>query len=361
MQPNQKSHIVWQEISSVSKLPALQRQWDWLHARAGESLFTSYDWQSSWITQFWQKHWQLKVLTAFDGDKLVAIVPVYIQSALSIGALSYLYPIGQGEPEHKEVASEYLDVIIEPHYSEQLLLPIKKWLNDINVDIVSWRAALNYSKISKVYLGSSLAQHQSSLNRYRIDCETWSHRQLSRNTRSRWKRSVNQLAKLEAKCKWVAPNDYLRYWHKMEQLHQQRWLNKGKLGAFNSDNFSQFHRRLWLTSSQHHAKMAIIEVDEQPIAIHYYLFDSQTLYFYQSGWDEEQYASLSPGLFLHLWAIENCTLKYYDFMMGSSIHSYKDKFACERTPMFNLYRRKKTFKTTLLGAINKLTSKFKSS
>ena len=96
-------------------------------------------------------------------------------------------------------------------------------------------------------------------------------------------------------------------------------------------------------------------IDKQPIAIHYYLVSDKTYHFYQSGWDEQNFAKLSPGLFLHYWSITHCPKQHYDFMMGGLKNSYKAKFNAEARAILSITVVKNPVKLFLSKVFNKLS------
>ena len=99
--------------------------------------------------------------------------------------------------------------------------------------------------------------------------------------------------------------------------------------------------------------MSAILINGIPIVINYYLHDHDTLYFYQCGWNENEYANLSPGFSLHIWSIINNPLKCYDFMMGNVNDNYKSSFKCnEIATMYDITIYKNSF-------INFIYKKFK--
>ena len=176
---------------------------------------------------------------------------------------------------------------------------------------------------------------KSQSTRYLVAAQSWKISKLSKNMRSRYRRGLNQLTKLDAKIGWVKSEKIDQYWQLMKEFHQLRWRNKDKAGAFASDEFNQFHQKFRQQAPEKIA-MSAIWINDSPIAIHYYFRDSSTLYFYQSGWNENEYAQISPGLILHLWGIEHNTEAFYDFMMGKKQGSYKAKFSPLQQPMYNI-------------------------
>jgi hypothetical protein len=343
MNNDMMNKISWVEITQIEKLHEIRSQWESLNqAQNTFEVFNSPWWIFTWIKTFWQSNWHLKVLTAWENETLVAIAPLYYQQK-SFLSLKTLYPLGQGEAEAKEISSEYVDILIIGHgqgnTQENITLEIKakieQWIQNLKIDQIIWDALSSESTAKDIITEIDAKSTISPATQYIVDCHTWSTEKLSKNMRSRYRRGINQLNKLDAKIDWVQKENCDKYWQIMKEFHQARWRNKNKKGAFCCAEFNTFHEAFRKVSPEN-IVMSAIWVNNVPIAIHYYFVDSTTLYFYQSGWNEIEYSNFSPGLILHLWSIENNTKPFYDFMMGKKKGSYKAKFATMHQPMYNV-------------------------
>jgi hypothetical protein len=331
-----QSVLKWETISDVHKLISLFEDWVSLNNAAPHStLFNSPHWLLTWVKQYWQDDWQLSLLIARHEGKLVVLAPFYIQPPTVIFGAKKLFPLGQGEPEHSEISSEYNNILILPGFEKLVLQKIKKWILNVNVDEIIWRATLANSNVLNLFQSRDLPLTKSEATRYIVNSQTWTPEVLSKNMRSRYRRGLNQLSRLGATIDWVNKESIDQYWLIMKGFHQNRWQSKDKKGAFCCDEFNIFHADFRKNSPESVAMSAIL-VNNLPIAIHYYFIDSTTLYFYQSGWNENEHSNLSPGLILHLWSIENNNKQFYDFMMGAKNDSYKSKFGCKKIPMSNI-------------------------
>ena len=349
--------LKWEIITDIKKVPALFNKWTSLNnSLQNSNLFNSPTWLVSWLDNYWQHNWHLRILTAWHNEELMAIAPLYYQQE-SFLSFKTLYPLGQGEAEVKEVSTEYLDILINNNTPKNTMAEIKskieQWIQDLNTDQFIWRALLSKSNAREIMTHINTPSHISPATRYRVDCPSLTPEKLSKNMRSRYRRGLNQLNKLEAKIDWVQIDDHKKYWQTMKEFHQNRWQNKDKRGAFCSDEFNQFHKDFRKASPKSIA-MSAIWVNDVPIALHYYFVDATTLYFYQSGWDESQYSNVSPGLILHLWTIENNNKPYYDFMMGKTQGSYKAKFGTQQQPMTNITITFSPIKVMMYRALNKI-------
>ena len=348
--------LKWETIGDINELTRLTKEWNTLNNAVNHSsLFNSPYWLLSWAEQYWQSEWQLNLVTVRNNGELIALAPFYIQPAKTIWGVKKLYLLGQGEPECAEIATEYSDILVAPEFKDKVLNKLAKILKSFNVDQILWKALISQSTAKEII---TIISAKSSINRatgYIVNRPLWSPDKLSKNMRSRYRRGLNQLNKLEAKIDWVEKKDFEKYWQVMKEFHQNRWQNKDKTGAFCSDEFNQFHKGFRKASPKSIA-MSAIWVNGVPIALHYYFVDATTLYFYQSGWDESQYSNVSPGLILHLWTIENNNKPYYDFMMGKTQGSYKAKFGTQQQAMHNITLTFSPIKVMMYRVLKKIKS-----
>ena len=309
---------------------------------------------NTWFNCYWQKNWQLHSIAYYQDDNLICLAPLFIEKSKSFPFTNTLYLVGQGEAEYAEAALEYLDLYIKPGYEKIVYPLLTNEINKLNFDQCIIKAIFENSHLAKILPQIKGELTQQNYAQYRVNNIHWQLTQLSKNTRSRINRCKNQLAKLDATVRWLAVDEYNDAWEVLKNYHQHRWQNKGKTGAFASYEFNSFHKTLRKQDNSMVAMSAVF-IGEQPIAIHYYLVSDDTYHFYQSGWDEQNSAKLSPGLFLHYWSITHCPKKYYDFMMGGLNNSYKAKFNADARAMLSITVVKKPVKLLLSKAFNKLT------
>ena len=351
------NNIQWQLITAFDDLSAIAQQWQTLAQQSSAANpFSSPQWLLTWYRTYWQSNWKLMTLAGYIDNNLVAILPCYVQNTLQWPHLKVLHPLGQGEVEEAEISSEYCDAIIAKRFEATVLPQLQKKLAALDIDKILWGAALQSSHIKglleTVFKYTAVTTH----SQYCIERSKWALQSLSKNTRARYKRSNNQLKKINATYHWVDEKEHERYTNLLIEYHQNLWKSRGNKGAFAHEDFKRFHETY---RAKNTVRISAITVANKPIAINYYFFDDTTLYFYQCGWDSEGYANFSLGLSLHLWSIENCAYKYYDFMMGELKNSYKEKFGAHREPMANIEIKvnpKKVFLHKLVHKVFSLTA-----
>lgn len=344
--------ILWKKIEDIKQLSSLTEQWTRLNGEFNDDcLFTSPYWVLNWHEIFWQDNWHLHTFAAYKDNELIALLPFYYQKLNTYWSQNQLFFLGQGEEECTEVASEYLDILFNPKYTA----PVNKFcadlITDSNFDTFNARAIKKDANILKIAPQNALVQNGSQ---YYVKPNNWQENCLSKNTKSKLRRSKNRLTSSKAEFTWVAAQEQEKYWNLMADLHQKRWIKLGQKGAFSDHRFNKFHTRLRQSQQHEQSAMSAILIEGGVIAIHYYLKDQNNLYYYQGGWDEEECKHLSPGFNLHVWSIENCSTYVYDFMMGSVNNSYKSSFNSEKKELYDISMINKPFKHLFLKVIQKI-------
>ena len=327
---NSSKEVHWRVITNFQDLVTIQEKWQDLATTHTDGIFSSPIWLLPWINTYWQKKWQLYVIIGEEKDQLVVFAPFYCQTSSTFPFLKTLYPLGQGEPENAEVASEYQDILISKPTIElyqQLALQIKL----LAYDVLNWRAISEKANLLK--LSSFLKNYSCELTgkRYLINKNASPTNSLSKSSKYKWKKCQKLLSENKAIFTWVEDNQYIEHWNILAYLHQKRWQSQGKPGAFSDPDFSAFHQRF---RTQKTVRMSAISINKKVIAINYYLVFEKNLYFYQSGWDQK-FSDYSPGFAMHQWSILNNDFEQYDFMMGDKSNSYKSKYGCNH--ICNMY------------------------
>jgi CelD/BcsL family acetyltransferase involved in cellulose biosynthesis len=137
-------------------------------------------------------------------------------------------------------------------------------------------------------------------------------------------------------------DEALERFAEMETLHQQRWMTKGKPGAFGVPFFRRFHRAL-LARGFPAGEVDVLRVaaGSKTIGLLYTFFHRGEAYAYQNGFAFESDARLKPGLVSHRLAIEYCRdigLRRYRLLAGES--RYKRTLATESYELYWLSLRR---------------------
>lgn len=326
-------NIRWLYINKIEELESYSSIWKACLSDAENALFNSPEWILQWKNTFWEKNWSLHLYIAFNEDECVLFAPFYIQKNTVFPFIKSLSLLGQGETETYEVSSEYQDIFVNEEFYF-LLTDLSLKINNLSFDQANFKALLERANLLALFSSIKNSFITEAGTRYTYSSLKNTSPILSKNNKSKLNKCKNKLTALNAEYIWVKEEDYDYYWRLMKDLHQTRWTKLGKTGAFNNPKFSQFHNNFRKNQIQN-VKISAVVANNTPIAIHYYFSANNTLYFYQSGWDEEKYANTSPGFALHLWSMKNSPVAFYDLMMGSSHNSYKAKLGCNSNQKMN--------------------------
>lgn len=336
--------LIFKQYTEDDAFSKLERQWNiLLNAKQSGHFFLGADWLSLWWQHYRPTNANLLILAWYDClNNLVALAPLYQQG-------TNIMFLGTGGDSHDEVATEYLDVLYEPEFKPYIQRDITRFFkqklalgNQLNV--------VNYLENSFIantldkLIHVSWQRHQMCGSRYYIDLPSTFgefRKKLSKSFDKRMhsyqKRLFNSLNGTIDKV--TQPEQLNNYFHAMARLHNKHWQARGKNGAFSSERFTKFHlafcKKKW---EQNQLQLWLLKSGESLIAALYAIDHNQCRYFYQSGIDTEFRPNVAPGNVIHLLAIEdaiNHNLRHYDFMKGTNTHSYKQKFATQKTAMLN--------------------------
>jgi CelD/BcsL family acetyltransferase involved in cellulose biosynthesis len=156
---------------------------------------------------------------------------------------------------------------------------------------------------------------------------------MGKNTRSQIRRSY-QLYRQRGvvACEIAAdPQAAESIFDELVDLHQRSWQARGKKGAFASEWFRVFHRRLIqdrLASGE--IQLIRVRCGTETIGCLYSFIYRGRVYFYQSGLCYETDNRLKPGLICHAEAIQHNArmgASEYDFLAGFDV--YKERLATD--------------------------------
>lgn len=358
-------------ISTKQDFHSIKTKWNALVQSCKSSTpFVTWEWLYTWWEIYSDQDTELSILLYETANDCVAIAPFYVRSKESNSICRTVYFLGTGEQEDKEVSSEYLDVIIHPSFSdnedifkqtfEYFIGQAGKCINFEFSRILESSTLIHYLEqysdkklhVEKIFCGY----------RYKLKLpESWEDYIASlKSTRRRSivsaSKKINSLGVV--KIKFL--NDYQEIKDEiknLEKLHTTYWSQKGKKGAFYSDEFIQFINRI--SEAFFHLNMLhvmAIENGDRTVAVIYSFIMNKTLYYYQSGFDVSGYR-LSIGVYAHSVNIENSintSIEHYDFMQGKPI-SYKERYGCKKSKMYNI----KVYKNWSNMMLDKVKSKLK--
>jgi CelD/BcsL family acetyltransferase involved in cellulose biosynthesis len=329
--------LSWEDIE------ALHPAWD---AILGENPrltpFASMEWMLSWWAAFGRI--VPEFLVAREGDCVAGIAPLFRRGEawLGIQRLTHLRLLGAGSTD-----SDNLDVIVRPGYEDAFLEALLRDLGQRRDWDVCRLETLREDSATGPRLAAALEQRGWP---YRLfptsgwcvelprDWDTYVA-SLSAEFRPLVTRYAKRLdARYACRLRRCETSEELeQFLPVLFDLHQRRWRQAGRPGAFASLERQQFYRlvaaallkRGWLD-------FWVLELDAVPAAAQFCCRYGDTVYLLQEGFSPD-YAKDRVGYALRARLLRHyleAGVKKYDFMGGSD--PYKQKFGARASSYWNL-------------------------
>ena len=316
-------------FTTDSELASLERPWRALFAAASDPTpFQSFEWQATW----WQHHRQgrLWLLTAWDGNLLVALLPLTVTSYRGTPLRQVRF---MGAP-----LSDIQDMLSLPRYA---VSAARAFLGRLADDAPHWdlcdfadqrRDAPLTTVTPPDRLRAELVHHR--VCPYLALPPSWEQLLggLGTHMRSNIKRRRKNLEKQFA-VEYVSVTDPAALPAAMValfRLHGARWRRRGVQGAFAGETMQKFHLEIaqrfcgqgWLA-------LHLLRLDGEPRAAFYGFRHGQRVYHYLSGFDP-MLSRFGPGVVLHSYAIEQAIRSgatEFDMLRGDETYKYYWKCA----------------------------------
>lgn len=330
-------------IQPSPPLPELEAQWRDLEARSNAPFFLTWTWIGTWLRE---AAIDPGIVVASHGDQVVGLGlvsrRVNIRRMVKIPSL-YLNQVGDGRRD--KIGMEYNGFLVDARLAEETRRACLTALLEVagSEGEWSWRE-LHLDGITfapgtvardhgiGVWLRAERQCPYVALGRVRAaggDIAAV----LSRNTRQQVRRSMRlyeawgplgfrTASSVEEALDWLA---------ELKTLHQRRWTQRGRPGAFAEPFFESFLRRLVRTGQPlGHVDIARAEAGDTPIGYLCNFVHRGTVYNYQTGFRYEDDGRYKPGLVSHALAIQHYLrtgAQAYNFLARRE--QYKDSLATD--------------------------------
>jgi CelD/BcsL family acetyltransferase involved in cellulose biosynthesis len=309
------------EIDDYSDFLALKERWDDVLQKRDQSIFSTWEWVSTWWKHF-SNGKKLLILLAEDKGEIVGIAPLMY-------SVHKMFGLRQGKIEFIGApASDYSDFILGERAEEC----IKLFISYLGRNVKNWHVVElmeipeNSKNLSYLWCYSKRIKpiHQclcTSLPK--------SYESLLANLGARQRKDIKQgFRHLERdfKANFVdcsARQSVSEGMNTFFDLHQKRWNAAGLTGVFADQKSRSFHldvarsfsRKDWLG-------LFLLELSGKPVAAHYGFKYQGKFYSYLSGFDPK-YFKYSVGTLLTAHVMRTCIesgLVEFDFMRGAEEH-----------------------------------------
>lgn len=365
-------------LNSTIEFDALEKPWTELAETSKALIFQTFEWNRIWWKHFGDQK-KLNIIIFYDQEKLVGIVPLFIDSIKLAGVNGYasLRFIGSNvsQPAEDDLIglisySDYLSFIIMPgyeyiinrtliHYFRQLNPSIYEIVLNVvpgdssvcNIFVPVWQANGFDVRVVRVNESQSI-----ELPNYWEDFL----KVLSKNTRSHTRRALKKISDSESKVFEITEvedlKDVSKVFDELVTMHQNRWNRMGYLGTFAERANYNFHKEVtekffergWLQIKRVHS----IHEQQKCVAIDLNFSYNNRLYGVHCAVDDlSDFYDKSPGNALLSYilkeAIEN-GIHAYDFLRGDE--RYKKVLANKSLPIFEIIIKNPSEKPSLLAS-----------
>ena len=321
--------IRFEWVTGHQEFLALKAQWELLGSSAVQTVFLTYDWLAAWLENL-AGDAELHVMTAWEGERLVAALPLFGSATAGRGRRWAIMGTGTLTPNH-------LDIIADPESLESARDGFVKMLLDAASD---W----DVLELDKLPADSDTAEtltaafEEAGFVTMRAVTATCPYcdlpatgeeyylsrkkqirktiRQVRRWYEERPEERVLSLAKTEEEA--------LEAFGQLVRMHQSRWKGKGYPGAFADPRVVRFHEQVVRAASRRgYLRIYTLTDGGEMAAVSYNYRVGPTVQGYLSSFDF-RWAETSPGVLLRIYVMEESIAegaRRFDFLEGTE--SYK--------------------------------------
>jgi CelD/BcsL family acetyltransferase involved in cellulose biosynthesis len=347
------------EVNDLKSWDALEAAWKQLFSispTAAPPL--SWEWQRLWWDIYGPIYGiRLRILTAWQGDVLTAVLPLYLrrQPHFSLAPVR-LCLLGTAEDEFEETCGEYLDILHAPgtEPSACQLLSQRLQRSEPDWDVIDFsHVAADATLVRQPAVGPGSWQLQADRPSFLADLgggfEAYLA-ELSTRVRSFVRKVLRQYETSGARFECAgSPQEITEYFSQLVDLHQARWQGVGKPGAFAAPRFKEFHSRLcqqMVLSGQ--AVLARLSIDDKPLSLLLAYIANGAAHYYVSGSRRDSGGIKSPGIAMNLLLkkhLASIGVQVFDYQPGS--HTYKADYATRVRAMARLQSWRPTWRSAL--------------
>ncbi len=328
-----------QVYTDAAGFAALRDEWNpLLRDSVSDTIFLTWEWQSTWWEHLGEG--ELYLIAVRDGSHLSGIVPLYLTT--SDDGLKTLSIVGCRD------VSDYLDLIAASGQEEKVYGALLDWLESDEAPAWDQADLCNIPAASPTH--RCLAEMAVARD-YQVQTEvedvcpviplpsTWDEylSSLDKKQRHEIRRKIRRAERSE-QINWYIVGEERDLAAEMEafiELHQKSDVDKDEFMDAQMKGF--FHAAARVLHQAGWLQLAFIEVNGEKAAAMLNFDYRDSILVYNSGYDPQKYAGLSPGIVLLAyciqWAIELGRAKF-DFMRGEE--EYKLRFGAQPTKVYRL-------------------------
>ncbi|MFT6735054.1 MAG: hypothetical protein ACJAS9_003257 [Polaribacter sp.] len=340
----------------------VKKVWTLLEQEAEVSFFNSWGWISTWLNCL-PDTTQLELIINYIDNQPVCCFFLGVKKGVEHKIFNKKrgYLNNTGHEKYDDLVVEYNSILCNKNIRDQQLALAINHLADIKefrLPISTNFSAFNRSAM----LVRTISQPSYWINLTQFEQPENYLAHLSKNKRSQIKRSLKEYeTQGGARIQFAKTADEAKLmFNKLESLHQQEWIKRGKEGAFAKPFFKEFHQSLIETRFEAgEIQLVRIYTDTEDIGYLYnFIFNNEVL-FYQSGFSYKQSNYCRPGLISHYLTVLSCiTAKYnkYNFLAGSTL--YKKSLSTDSDQLDTIIIARKSFQSYIELFLRSIKTKF---
>lgn len=326
------------QMEVVSAIDQISTEHLQVWRQLADNPMSSPDWLLPWWKHYGGPNDQLQLILFCDGDKLVAVSPLYLERG------AHFKMLGSGQ-----VCSDHCELFVgQSELLPQVETLFLRWLQSDQSP--NWKSL----QLEALSINGSTAPMMLDWNDKFSVCtttgdfictielpESWDQylKNLSKNHRKRVRRwTRNHLESGQVEIRSTNDNwDIDEAYESLIRLHNLRRSTLPSKGAFENETFCNFHREaIKRLAANGQAALSAIFLAGEAVAIEYELYSKDTVFAYQSGVDISVELS-SPGsisILSRLQAAMKDGKKKFDLMRGNE--GYKDHWQAQCVSTCNI-------------------------
>jgi CelD/BcsL family acetyltransferase involved in cellulose biosynthesis len=328
-----------QVYTDATGFAALRQEWNpLLRHSASDTIFLTWEWQRTWWEHLGEG--QLYLVAVRDGNHLSGIAPLYLTT--SDDGLRTLFIVGCRD------VSDYLDIIAASGQEERVYGALLDWLG--SAEAPAWDLA-DLCNIPAASPTHSLLAEMAAARGYEVQTEvedvcpvislpfSWDEylNFLDGKQRREIRRKIRR-AERGGQVNWYVVDEERDLAAEMEafiELHEKSDVDKDAFMDAQMKGF--FHAVAQVLYEAGWLQLAFIEVNGEKAATMMNFDYRDSIMVYNSGYDPQQYAWLSPGIVLLAYCIQHAIelgRAKFDFLRGDE--EYKYRFGAQPTEVYRL-------------------------
>jgi CelD/BcsL family acetyltransferase involved in cellulose biosynthesis len=328
-----------QVYTDATGFAALREEWNpLLRDSVSDTIFLTWEWQTTWWEHLGEG--KLYLVAVRDGGRLFGIAPLYLTT--SDEGFKTLFIVGCRD------VSDYLDIISASGQKEKVYSALLDWLESDEAPAWDQTDLCNIPTASPTH---SLLAEMAAARGYQVQTEvedvcpiiflpsTWGEYlgSLDGKQRHELRRKIRK-AEASGQVNWYVVDEERDLAAGMEafiELHQKSDIDKHQFMDAQMKGF--FHAVAQVLHEAGWLQLAFIEVNGEKAATMMNLDYRDSIMVYNSGFDPQQYAWLSPGIVLLAYCIQRAIelgRAKFDFMRGAE--EYKFRFGGQPTEVYRL-------------------------